>query len=271
MKIMKLGQAIILSFLVMGIFPSGDTSVIQTTRAWGNNPVSPDNGCDVLSSHDKIIQKAIDGLRNSGYSAIAYDLTLFEDDLCNAQAATDLDGDVHSTYDGWHIYTSTKKPEAAFNDEFDKAKSASTRTSKVNYLGRAIHFVQDMTQPFHASGIGVNKNDLKNDPHFLYETLATDTSIPSSLTPITYNPRSGERSGGLWFFDKALSSGQQNYDEILSRVTGDFETSVYVAQSIAVGLSDATRLVAGLLLYYYNNYWEIDTSGGGGSHWFIPM
>jgi len=244
----------------MSILPLIGVQTNETrASAWGNDPVAV-TYCDSTSTHDKIMQSAIDELYYSGYSA-AYDLyDSYRSYLCNAQAVTDTEGDVHSTYGSpssyghsWHLWDSSQYPLTAFNAEFGWAKSASTSSGKIWYLGRALHFVQDMTQPFHAAGIGVDEDHLSTDPHFLYEAYATALYPNTLISPLLY-------SDAQSFFYAALGNGLQLYDRFDTNPSLSFD-ELATAQP---GIDIATRLTAGLMIYFFNNYLNAPSGGGGG-------
>jgi len=196
--------------------------------------------------------------------------------LCNAQAVTDTRSDVHSTYGttssyghSWHLWDSSQYPLTAFNAEFGWAKSASTDSGKIWYLGRALHFVQDMTQPYHAGGIGVDEDHLEKDRHFLFEAAATALDASSLLSPILYGSMSNGHNNGERFFYEALNNGIQLLDYVRLFPSTDpvSPAELAIAQT---GINIATQLTAGLMLFFYYNYYNAP-SGGGGTGGLHPL
>ena len=259
---------VLISLMTMSILPLIGVQTNETrASAWGNNPYAVDSCDSLTSTHDNIMESAISMLYRSGYYSAYYLYNGFKTDLCKAQAETDVKGDVHSTYDGYHIwFDSSKKPLTAFNAEFGNAKAVSATSSQIRYLGRALHFVQDMTQPYHAGGVGVNLNDEAHDPHFLYEAAATALSPSTSLSPLLYSSMSNGHNDGERFFYQALNNGLQLFELV------DLDPAVTATELVTaqVGINIATQLTAGLMIFFYDNYYN-PPSGGGGGHVIIPM
>ena len=267
---------VLISLMTMSILPLIGVQTNETrASAWGNNPYAV-TYCDSTSTHDKIMQAAITMLYLHGYYSEYSVYNGYRTYLCNAQAVTDTRSDVHSTYGttssyghSWHLWDSSQYPLTAFNAEFGWAKSASTDSGKIWYLGRALHFVQDMTQPYHAGGIGVDEDHLEKDRHFLFEAAATALDASSLLSPILYGSMSNGHNNGERFFYEALNNGIQLLDYVRLFPSTDpvSPAELAIAQT---GINIATQLTAGLMLFFYYNYYNAP-SGGGGTGGLHPL
>ena len=215
---------------------------------------------------------AITMLYLHGYSSAYSVYDSFKTDLCKAQAETDTDGDVYTTSRGWHLWNPTatneasQKPLRAFNDEFANAQTASTSSLQIWHLGRALHFVQDMTNPYHAGGVEVDLNHKATNPHFLYELAATPLDPSPLFSPILYGSMSNGHNNGLRFFYEALNNGRQ----LFQYVDLDPAVSAIELTTAQIGIDVATQLTAGLMLYFFYNYYNAP-SGGGGTGGLHPL
>ncbi|MCY3413302.1 MAG: hypothetical protein INQ03_16810 [Candidatus Heimdallarchaeota archaeon] len=224
------------------------------------------NGCG-NSAHDIIFLEALESLEYSGYNDLAFEASNYEYIICKGLNDVDEFGDAHSTFDSWHFwYGGDIERNGAGLATIQNYELAIQRinVNKYNayyYLGRTLHFIQDLTVPQHANNQPISSSNYHSEYESLVEdkldTIKTygdaiDPIFESYLAPLYY--RSYNHHKSIFLYLKHAASIAQDKAYLVDDY-GDFHDNngAHAEAAISQLLPLAIQLTAGAIEKFHRD------------------
>lgn len=229
------------------------------------------------TTHRDIVDGALWILKNSQDDKVYSYFNDYKSRIKEGVVDPDRSGDIHKN-EWYHLWKPGPRdkiyhPINAFVYNFVNSMAHYDPSDICYYVGRALHFLQDVANMYHAEGIIGNEDDMS---HVWYEIRAarisplfvTDTSVPLLFEdiPETYFSSTDKSSWKTRLGVKEIPEVVKFlfYAQARGEDTWDRQNDISEDQTIIETLRRATRLSAGFMIYIYENLPLSNRPGGGG-------